>query len=338
MFNFDIQRFADSTITIAPNLVQEAWAKDTWEAGVEKTFFNKFTGKSALDIVQIKEELKKEAGDTITIPLLMPLTGAGVTGDNTLEGNEEALIYRDFKVSIDQIRNAVRLKGRMDEQKTQINMRSDAKYALSNWLANYIDDALFTALSTNPTADRTVYAGTATSEAAITASDKFTADLIGKIKRVATGEKYTQVKPVKVDGVDTYVLIIDPWQARDLTSDTKWINAQQNANVRGSKNPIFTGALGMYNGVVVHQSGRILRTASGASDAKVGHALFLGAQAAVMAVGTEPIWEEDTFDYKNKVGFSFGRIFGVAKSQYKFDGANFTDFGVVNVLTSSADD
>ena len=335
---FNLQRFADTTITVAPNLVQEAWAKDTWEAGFEKTFFMKFTGKSALDIVQIKEELKKEAGDAITIPLLMPLTGAGIAGDNILEGNEEALIYRDFKVSIDQIRNAVRLKGKMDEQKTQIDMRKDAKHALSNWLANHIDDAIFTALSTNPTADRTVFAGSATSEGTITTSDVFTADLIGKIKRVATGTKQNQVKPVKVDGMDTYVLVIDPFQARDLTSDQKWINAQQNANVRGSKNPIFTGALGMYNGVIVHESARVLRTQSGTSAPKVGHALFLGAQAAVMAVGSEPSWEEETFDYKNKVGFSFGRIFGIAKSQYKFDGTNLTDFGVINVLTSSADD
>ena len=89
---------------------------------------------------------------------------------------------------------------------------------------------------------------------------------------------------------------------------------------------------------IVHQSNRIPRTETGATSCKVGHALFLGAQAAVMAVGAEPEWNEDTFDYKNQVGFEFGRIFGIAKSQFAYDGTNKTDFGCINVLTSSVDD
>lgn len=329
---------ANTTITVAPNLVQEAWAKATWSAGIHKAFFDKFTGTDAGSIIQVKEELKKDKGDSINIPLLMPLTGAGITGDNMLEGNEEALIYRDFSVSIDQLRNAVRLQGKMDEQKTQINMRQDAKTALSDWLATKVDKMIFKALTTDPTANRVVYGGAATSEAAIATGDKFTVDLIGKAKRMAMEDENTMVKPVRIDGVDTYVMVIDQWQARDLMADTKWIEAQEHANIRGEKNPIFTGALGMYNGVVVHQCNRIPRTETGASSCKVGHALFLGAQAAVMAVGAEPEWNEDTFDYKNQVGFEFGRIFGIAKSQFKYDGTNLTDFGCINVLTSSVDD
>lgn len=324
--------------TVPSSLVKKAWAKATWEAGIRQAFFSKFTGTSAGSIVQIKEELKKEKGDTINIPLLMPLTGAGVSGDNTLEGNEEALIYRDFEVTIDQLRNAVRLAGKFEEQKTQLRLREDAKTALADWLATKIDKSIFTALSTNPTSDRIVYGGSATAESAIGTSDVFTTNLIGKAKRIATADENTMVKPIKVNGADTYIMIIDQWQARDLRADTKWLEAQQHANIRGEKNPIFSGAMGMYDGVVIHESNRILRTATGASNAKVGHALFLGAQAAVMAVGTEPEWNEDTFDYGNQVGFSFGRIFGIAKSAFKYDGTNLTDFGCINVLTSSADD
>ena len=217
---------ANTTITVAPNLVQEAWAKATWSAGIHKAFFDKFTGTDAGSIIQVKEELKKDKGDSINIPLLMPLTGAGITGDNMLEGNEEALIYRDFSVSIDQLRNAVRLQGKMDEQKTQINMRQDAKTALSDWLATQVAKMIFTALTTDPTANRVVYGGAATSEAAIATGDKFTVDLIGKAKRMAMEDENTMVKPVRIDGVDTYVMVIDQWQARDLMADTKWIEAQ----------------------------------------------------------------------------------------------------------------
>lgn len=329
---------ANTTITIAPELVQQAWAKDTWKAGVEQTFFDKFTGTGADSIVQVRTELQKGDGDTINIPLLMKLKGEGVTGDNQLEGNEEALIYRNFKVTIDQLRHAVRLRGKMDEKKTQINMRKDAKMALSYWLANTIDGKIFKALSTDPTKDRVCFAGAETLEGAITADDKFTADIIGKAKRIAMADKDTMIRPVKVNGHDTYVLVIDQYQARDLMNDEKWLNAQQYANVRGEKNPIFSGALGMYDGVVVHQSNDIIREAKGASSTMTSHALFLGAQAVVLAVGDNPTWNEDDFDYHNQVGFEFGRIFGIAKTQFKFNGVDLTDFGCVNVITSSVAD
>ncbi len=246
MFYFEIQRFADSAVTeVAPALQMQAWAASTWTAGLQKSFFNKFTGNSPENIIQIKEELRKGDGDTINIPLLMPLTGAGILGDDELEGNEEALIYRDFQIQINQVRNAVRIKGKMEEKKTQIDMRKDARTGLADWLAKYIDIKIFEALSTDPTADRIVYGGSATSEGSIGAADTFSTKLIGKAKRIAMADENTMVKPVRIDGRETYIMIIDQWQARDLVNDSTWIEAQQHANVRGETNPIFSGALGV---------------------------------------------------------------------------------------------
>lgn len=342
---FEIQLFAETEISSAdPTLVLTAQAKETWRAGLDQAFFKKFTGDSADYIVHMKTELKKEAGDSITIPLLLPLQGAGITGDNQLEGNEEQMIYRSFNAPIDQIRNAVRLKGKMEEKRTQINMRRDARTSLSRWLSNKTDKMTFDALSTNPTQstdpkyNRLIFGGNATAESAIGANDTFKAEIIGRAKRLATTDENTMIKPIQINGIDTYVMIIDPCQARDLMADPVWRDAQQLANVRGEDNPIFSGKLGMYEGVVVHVSPRIWRTETGANGTKVGHALFLGAQAAVFAVGGEPEWFEDTFDYGNQVGFKFGRIFGIAKAQFKYDGVNPVDFGCINVLTASEDD
>ena len=292
-------------------------------------------GSGVDNIIQVKEELKKEAGDSITMRLLMKLKGDGVTGDNTLEGNEEAMQYRDFTVTVDQIRNAVRLKGKMEEQKTSADMRKDAKTALSNWLTEYIDGQFFKKLSANPTKDRVVYAGGKTAASAITAADVFSTDVIGKAKRIAMTDTNAKIRPVSVNGKKFYVMIIDPWQARDLRKDEKWLQAQEHAQERGDDNPIFTGALGTYEGVVIHENEQCIRDTG---DVKTGHALFLGAQAGVLAAGSEPTWQEDDFDYHNQKGFSIGRIFGVAKTQFKFDGTNLSDFGVINVITSSVDD
>lgn len=327
-----------ATTTIPKELVQQAWAKDTWDVALNNMFFNKFTGTTVDSIVQIKNELQKQAGDKITIGLLMKLKGAGVTGDNTLEGNEEEMIFRDFSITIDQIRNGVRIGGKMEEKKTDIPLRTKAKEALANWYTEYLDGSIFKALTANPTADRTIFAGTAKSEGALTTADKFTTDIIGKAKRLAMANPTAKIRPVKINGSNMYVLIIDPWQARDLRADPKWLQAQEHANIRGNDNPIFSGALGMYEGVVVHENEQISRTATGSASAKVGHALFLGAQAAVLATGSNPTWEEDDFDYHNQYGVAMGRIMGVAKTQFKFNGSTPTDFGCINIMTASADD
>ena len=132
MFKFNLQMFANTTVPAA--LVKKAWAKQLWKEAQKDNFFAKFTGEGPENIIQVKTELKKDKGDKITIPLVMNLTGAGVTGDNQLEGNEEALQFYDCAVEVDQIRHAVRLQGRMEEHKTQINLRAAAKEGLKNWL------------------------------------------------------------------------------------------------------------------------------------------------------------------------------------------------------------
>ena len=155
---------------------------------------------------------------------------------------------------------------------------------------------------------------------------------------MAQADELTAVQPIRIDGRETYVMVIDPYQARDLRRDPKWLEAQQHANVRGEKNPIFSGAMGVYEGVVIHECLRVPRTETGSGGAPVGHALFLGAQACIMAEGEAPRWDEKNFDYENQYGVAISRMFGLKKAQFKYDGTNYTDFGCINVLTSSADD
>lgn len=350
--------------TVPNSLVLKSWAKKTWEAGIKESYFSKFMGRDAKSIIHVKEELNRGKGMTINIPLLMPLVGAGVVGDNLLEGNEEPLVYRDFEVELRQVRHAVRLQGRFNEKMVQLRMREDARSALSEWLATYIDYSIFAVLTnTDPpfikaggysgrpmfpfpkeasSPDRRLYPSGVSSLSGITAADKFSTDTIGKAKRMARADESTAIRPIRVDGRETYVMVIDQWQARDLKQDNKWIEAQKHANIRGEKNPIFSGALGIWDGVVIHECNRVPRTQSGSGEGDnqvwVAHSLFLGAQACVFAEGEAPRWVEKEFDYDNQYGVSIGRMFGLKKSRFKFDGTNWTDFGVINVYTSSVPD
>ena len=50
----------------------------------------------------------------------------------------------------------------------------------------------------------------------VTAAKIFAADLIGKARRLAQADELTAVQPIRIDGRETYVMVIDPYQARDL--------------------------------------------------------------------------------------------------------------------------
>lgn len=343
--------------TLVPDdLVIKHWAKEIWDAGLNESYFKRFMGHDSNSIIHIKEDLHKSAGDTIIIPLRMPLFGAGVVGDNQLEGNEEGLTFRDFKVGIQQIRHAVRLKGEYEEQKTQINLRKEGRNAIVDWLGRYHDFSYFSILTGTPfplihaatdvfpfdieppSANRTMFAGSATSEGTITAADTFDTTIISKAKRKAIEDEVTAIRPVRIDGADHYVIVIDHWQARDLRADPRWIEAQQHANIRGRKNPIFDGSIGMWDGVVVHENGRVPRTATGAGGVMVGHALLLGAQALTMAEGKGPKIVTKRFDYDNQWGIAIAKMYGLKRSMFQYDGTNWTDYGCLNIMTASVSD
>ena len=123
-------------------------------------------------------------------------------------------------------------------------------------------------------------------------------------------------------------MLVSPWAAKDLKDDAKWLAAQQHANIRGSKNPIFTGALGEYDGVILYEYERIINTKNGAAGAGVCHNLLLGKQAACFAVARPAKHIEQTDDYGNIAGN--GIAFYGAVEKTKFNGK---DYGVISVKT-----
>jgi len=99
-------------------------------------------------------------------------------------------------------------------------------------------------------------------------------------------------------------------------------------------NPIFSGALGVYNGCVLHEWTR-LPNGIGANSATTRRAVFCGAQAASLAWGQgyseAPKYIEDLFDYDRQFGVSVQTIIGAKKMQF-----NSKDFGTIVLSTYAA--
>lgn len=342
-------------------LAVKLWSKKLMYETLKTTWVSKFIGKDSNALLQIMPETGKEAGDKVTFGLRMLLSAAGVQGDSTLEGNEEALSFHSDSVLINQLRNAVRSDGKMSEQRVPYKMREEMRMALSDWLADRIDQSFMNQLAgnTNVTdtrytgnnatvaddASHTIFAG-GSAEASLTASGSsaFTLTLIDRAV-VAAKTLSPGIRPIKVNGEDKFVCFIHPYQHYQLRSNTNTAQYMdiQKAAIQGgqiSKNPIYTGAIAEYNGVIFHESTRVpwgnSSTTSGVGTANVGRAIFAGAQAAVLALGKDTdsgmsaTWFEELFDYGNQLGVSGGLIYGLKKTVF-----NSTNFGSIRISTYS---
>lgn len=314
-------------VNIPANLVPKVWAKKVWHEGVKDSYFDKFTAMDGSNVVHQNKDLTNVKGDSVVFGLMMNLTGSGVEGNRQkLSGSEDTLNIYDFTVQTQLVRNAVS-RFEADDQKSQYDMLKEIKVVLKQWLSDWLDNKLISRLSYNPSNGEVLYASAAGTQSSITANDKLTTTIISRAKRKAMMHA-PKVQPIKVDGMDKYIMLVHPWAARDLKDDPKWLAAQQNANIRGSKNPIFTGALGEYDGVILYEYERVQTGNIGASSANVCQNLLLGKQAACFAVARPAKHIEQTDDYGNIAGN--GIAFYGAVEKTKFNGA---DYGIINVMT-----
>lgn len=93
-----------------------------------------------------KYELQEESGKTINIPLITRLKSAGVYNDGVLEGKEEQLGNYNMPVSVQWVRNGVKVP-KSTQYKTEINLLNAARPRLKTWSAENLRDWLIKMLS-----------------------------------------------------------------------------------------------------------------------------------------------------------------------------------------------
>lgn len=351
-------------------LAVKRWSMDLMKETLKRTYALQFMGKDANNLVQVKTELNKGAGDRITFGIRAQLAGAGVQGDAVLEGNEESLQTFSQNVLIDQLRHAVRSDGKMSEQRVPFSVRDEARDGLADWWADRIDSWFFNQLTGNtaetdaryygfnalaaPDADHLVAAFSSTAgsvEASIsnTTVCRMSLNVIdyaverGKLAKNA-------LRPIRIEGDDYFVMFLHPWQVTDLRTSTntgQWLDIQKAALQGGNatKNPIFTGALGVYNGVILKESVRLpiisttqvtASVTSASAGSGVIRSVVCGAQSLCMAFGRDfgkntYSWQEELFDYGNQLGVAAGCQAGITKTRF-----NGSDYGTVVVSTYAA--
>jgi len=323
---------ADWQFKTTDNTTAQTWAGKWWiEAKTESFFYDRGLVGSAdgNDFIAEFKDLEREPGYQHTWGQIRELEGAGIDGDNMMEGNEEAPDVFDDSITLNQHRNAVRSYGKLSEQyPSDAGLRMWAKEVLKRWMAAKIDQDIFDALYVSNT--KYLYGGDATGTADIEAGDYLTLSLVAQC--TAYAEKATpEIKGKMMNGVETFVLVMSPDQAYDLKErDSAWSQAQREAMQRGKDNKIFKRALGSWSDTALYKHKRVATATTWGSGSNLNGAtaLFMGVGAAGIAYAKKKIWNEKTFDYGNKVGFCIGSIYGVTKAVF-----NSADNAVVAIRT-----
>jgi len=284
-----------------------AWSRDFWKVVRNNSFIMQFAGKDQNSVVQrINTLTKSEKGTRAVLTLVADLANDGITGDYTLEGNEEAMKAYDVVIQLDQLRNAVRNEGRLAEQKSVVGFREAAKDRLAYWMADKIDELAFLTMSSipytqttrgatrpvlatgqnlsdlefaeaspAPTANRQVWVnatGGLTDGTGYDATDgqlgALTYKTIVNLKALA---KDRYIRGIRTGAGEVYHMFVTPQGMADLKLDSDFITNVRHAGVRGDKNSLFKGTDSvMVDGVVIHEFRHVFTTHAAAGGSKFG--------------------------------------------------------------------
>ena len=292
----------------------QIWARKVYEEAKAKMFWNRFTGAEGSGMpVVLKSELLTQPGQTINISRVANLTEDGVSGEETLRGNEEKLSLAQVQCSPEWYRHAVADAGKAKKQITQ-DFRLKAKGSLSYWMAKKQDGSVWTAarqtgvVGFDAAAISIVYGNDASSIDTIDSSDDMGMAEIRKAAAVLAGQ---DIEPVRIAGMPAgegyYLLFIHPFQAWSLKKDSDWISNHQNASERGKDNPLFTGALGEVDGVIVHSTTQCTRVENANSPAVyTARAVMVGQEALCRGLNEDISWSEqmDDYDFVEGIGIA----------------------------------
>jgi N4-gp56 family major capsid protein len=357
---------ATTTYGVNDAMAVKLWSKKLAVEALKYTAIAPLIGTSADSIIQRKDELSKGPGDKVTFGLRTQLQGDGVSEGEVLEGNEESLTTYSDAVVINELAHAVKVrnKNRIDQKRVPFDLRDEAKSGLRDWYAKRMSVSAFNQLCGNVAETRIKYTGlqaalppsasrklwcsaSATADESLAPTDTFKLKYIDFAVEVAKTSTATPgpIRPVTIQGEEKYVLYLHPYQVTDLRTDAatagNWFDIQAKAIQGGqvSKNPIYTGALGEYNGVVLRSAFDVTlggNSSTGAAVANTRRAVLLGAQAMVCGFAMDSDestfdWVEELFDYERELGVSAQAMFGMKKTQF-----NAVDFGVVTLSSYAA--
>jgi N4-gp56 family major capsid protein len=358
--------------TVPTGLTVQEWDSNYFREYLNSNWFKQFMGTGSSKMIQVKENLTKKPGDSVTFTLVNRLTGSAKGASDALEGAEEEADLRSMQITVREYAHAVRFK-KFEAQKTAIDLRQAHKDILMDWNMELDRDNIIAALGSingvayasaseaqkdawlADNADRVLFGAAKANNSSNdhsaslanvdTTSDKLTPDAIALMKRMAKTAN-PRIRPMRakssIGSSDGYVLFAPTQMVRDLASNSTFVQANREARNRGMDNPLFTGADYVWENVYIYEIEDIPSLgAVGNSSAVVRPCYLCGAQALGMAWAMRPQTVEEEFDYKRAVGLGIKQWYKVEKMRFgsgTTDTDDLKDHGVVTGYFAAAAD
>ena len=335
-------------LAVPSGMTVQQWDDEYFQEYYNKNWFKKFMGTGSSSMIQVREDLTKKPGDSITYQLINNLTGSAKGATEDLEGQEEDLMLRSHKVTVQEYSHAVKWSN-FEAQKTAIDLRGahkDAlmawnrrlerdhviealgsidgvKYALASeaqkdtWLTNNSDRVLFGATKSNGSSnDHSVALATIDST-----NDKLTPAALSLMKRIAkqASPKITPFVPRGgIEDSDAYVVFANSYAMRDLANDSTFVQANREARERTSSNPLFNSADYLWDNLYIYEIEDIpVLSGVGASSINVAPIYLCGAQALGEAWAMRPSTvARSDIDYDRKNGLAIKQWYKVEKLRF----------------------
>jgi len=346
----------------ATGLTVQQWDDKYFSEYLGNNPYKKYMGKGTSSIIQVKEDLKKKKGDSLTFALVNKLTGAPNDGTSKLEGNEEELGSRSHKLTVALRRNAVSIT-EFEDQISAIELRDAAKDQLMDWSMEEDNDRVTDQLYSKngvlyasasevqkdawlvDNADRVLFGAAKSNNSSNDHSasllnidatnDKLTPAALSLMKRIALSAN-PKLRPIRTekDNKRWFVVFVNPLSFRDLKDNTTITQAQREVSVATQNNKLFQGGDLIWDGMIIHEvDDMTILTGVGNAGIDVGGAFLCGAQA--FGLGIAKRWQTRTkgeTDYGNEKGCAIVTIDGLDKMTFgtgSGDTDDLKDHGVV---------
>lgn len=289
--------------------VQE-WGVRLYHEHQRDQFYYHFTSNDFTNVVHENTDFTKRGGFQMTEGLMMSLIGDGVAGDGIMEDAEEAPDLYSMTWSITQIRNASRTAGEETAQQTNYKLPAELKTLLGEWLAMKRDRGISDQIGSAPT--KVYYVNDRAGTSTIVAGDLCTLYQFQRAKTYAASTAYPKLPPLKIVSSNNkseyrYMGLMHDHVAFDLqVNDPVYQQVVRDAGVRGPDNPLFTGALIDFGGMLLHKHDNCPTSTTWGAGSNIAGAesYLLGRQAVIVGIGGYNIqgkngyinWVEKRFD------------------------------------------
>ncbi|TLD94920.1 DUF4043 family protein [Helicobacter jaachi] len=379
-----LQSDPNISVKIATEIERLSWIKSPFASFVGKG------GDRGVRVFEVEQE------QPFRPRLKAKLTGTGVEGNADFETNYDQLEILSQTVYPRVVGNSLRSPIKQYSKMQHIDFVREATDSLGEWIQDRRDKNIVAAItndftnvvvadSTNGYKDTTNERNVQSATKKIVAGDVMNVKMIRRaifMARAGVNFKNKEsfpLKPIKSDVIsegnisiihNSYIVLLDSFQADQLRSDKEWIEMQKYAGDRGDKNRLFSGLLGFIDGCVVldmnvwtsMQVGMLntdisdeeykahinpqnfskVTPPSYYADAQpLSFGALIGSNAVVMVGGEKPVFYiDDKQDAGRKTTIGADRLLAIAKGRFDaFESGSLTpfsgqDFAVIGLVSS----